>query len=184
MASSHDSPTTGAGAEADSCFDYNRTVLAFTEVQAGSRYKMEEGADGNLYLDRILAVPLPFVATYGYICDTLAADGDALDVVIHFPIPEPFPHGRRLAVYPVGVLRMEDCGVRDDKILAVVMPPGDEVGAASAVPDFVKSDLEYFFAHYKDADEGKHTKLLGWGKAKEAWHEINQSRAAYSARRV
>jgi inorganic pyrophosphatase len=41
--------------------------------------------------------------------------------------------------------------------------------------------IQHFFEHYKDLEEGKWVKVLGWGGVKEAQAEIQDGLARYMA---
>jgi protein-tyrosine-phosphatase len=67
------------------------SVLAFVEITRGSRNKYEfDPAHGGIRLDRVLYSPLHYPADYGIIRETLAEDGDPLDVLI-FTYEPTFP---------------------------------------------------------------------------------------------
>jgi len=58
-------------------------VEALVEIPKGSRNKYEfDKTLGRIRLDRVLYSPLHYPADYGFILNTLAEDGDALDVLI------------------------------------------------------------------------------------------------------
>lgn len=90
-------------------------MKAVIEMSSGTGDKTEvDKATGQLFLDRKLSVNIP--ANYGFIENTLATDGDALDVFVLGPI---LPGLTKLEVVPVGVFLCKDQGVEDHKILAV-----------------------------------------------------------------
>src|SRR5690554_2013675 len=69
------------------------------------KYEIDEDMD-CLMVDRFMATPMFYPANYGYIPNTLADDGDALDVLVITPYPvQPVSVIRSRAV---GVLMMED----------------------------------------------------------------------------
>ncbi len=88
----------------------------------GTKYKYEVNKDtGRLALDRPLNQTVP--ANYGYIPDTLAADGDPEDV---FVITEtPLIPGCEVEVEMIGKFICTDGGVSDDKWVGVIK--GDDV---------------------------------------------------------
>lgn len=102
--------------------DRPKSVLAFVEIPRGSRNKYEfDPVHGGIRLDRVLYSPLHYPADYGFVKDTLAEDGDHLDVLI-FTYEPTFP-GCLVEVRPIGMLDMRDEKGIDQKILAV--PVGD-----------------------------------------------------------
>ena len=87
--------------------DRQKSVLAFVEIPRGSRNKYEfDAARGGIRLDRVLYSPLHYPADYGFVRDTLAEDGDHLDVLI-FTYESTFP-GCLVEVRPIGMLDMRD----------------------------------------------------------------------------
>ncbi|MBC7317928.1 inorganic diphosphatase [Candidatus Bipolaricaulota bacterium] len=155
-------------------------VHAFVEVPKGSRNKYELDEKLRLIrLDRVLYSPLHYPADYGFILNTLAEDGDALDVLIITYEPT-FP-GCVVPVRPVGVLDMEDEHGRDQKIIAVpvVDPRFDDVHDLEGLPRHLLLEIEHFFMVYK-ALEKKPTEILGWMGSEEAWRLIRLAQERYS----
>jgi inorganic pyrophosphatase len=64
---------------------------------------------------------------------------------------------------------MEDQAGIDEKILAVPIPKltafYDGVDSYKDLPPIQIAQIEHFFAHYKDLEPGKWTKLQGWKDA-------------------
>jgi inorganic pyrophosphatase len=77
-----------------------------------------------------------------------------------------------IAVRPVGVLRMEDDGGGDEKIIAVPVPKLTQryqnVHNYTDLPQITLDQIQHFFEHYKDLEPGKWVKVAGWGDAEEA----------------
>jgi inorganic pyrophosphatase len=96
--------------------------------------------------------------------NTLSGDGDPVDVLVisHLPITP----GAVLRSRPVGVLKMEDDGGQDEKIIAVpvskMIPLYDSVQDYTDLPKITLEQIEHFFTHYKDLEKGKWVKVLGW----------------------
>lgn len=85
------------------------------EMPAGTQDKAEiDKETGRLVVDRKLLVPCPF--NYGFITETLAEDGDALDV---FVLGQSVPGLTEIDAAPVGIFYCKDQGVNDHKVLAV-----------------------------------------------------------------
>src|SRR5574344_1936220 len=70
-----------------------------------------------LMVDRFMATPMFYPANYGFIPNTLADDGDPLDVLVVTPYP--VAPGSVIRARPIGVLHMTDEGGGDAKVLAV-----------------------------------------------------------------
>jgi inorganic pyrophosphatase len=75
-------------------------------------------------------------------------------------------------VRPIGVLKMQDDGGGDEKILAVPTPKLTKryahVTSYTDLPEITLAQIVHFFAHYKDLEPGKWARVLGWGDAGEA----------------
>ena len=56
-------------------------VEAIIEIPNGSRNKFEI-KDGTIKLDRVLYSSMSYPAEYGFIDNTLAKDGDPLDILV------------------------------------------------------------------------------------------------------
>lgn len=76
---------------------------------------LKRGAEG---VEFVSPVPCPF--NYGSVVGTRAPDGDALDAVVLGPR---LPVGAEVEVPVHGVLRFEDDGVADDKLVCGAAPP-------------------------------------------------------------
>jgi inorganic pyrophosphatase len=152
------------------------------EIPKGSRnkYEMDEET-GRIYLDRMLFTATRYPADYGYIPETHADDDDPLDALAL--VSEPTFPGCYITIRPVGLFVMQDQGREDLKILGV--PVGDPVwrGAEKLadIPQHLLSELEHFFAVYKEL-EGKKTAVEGWQDVAEAEAAIDRARAAYPPR--
>lgn len=157
-------------------------VDALVEIPKGSRNKYElDEATGRLRLDRVLYSPLHYPADYGLIPDTLAEDGDHLDVLI-VTYDATFP-GCVVPVRPIGVLDMRDEKGRDQKILAV--PDGDprfrEIADLGHLAPHFLAEIRHFFQVYKTLEE-KSTEIIGWSGAAEAEQTIRAARARFAAK--
>ena len=133
------------------------------------KYEMNKEA-GTLFVDRFLHTPMRYPGNYGFVPHTLSDDGDPLDVLV--ANTRPIVPGAVINVRPVGVLKMEDDGGGDEKILAVPSPHLTKryvsVHNYTDLPVITLEQIQHFFEHYKDLEPGKWVKLLGWGDAAEA----------------
>ena len=84
----------------------------------------------------------------------------------------PIIPGAVINVRPVGVLKMEDDGGGDEKIIAVPSPKLTQryakINTYSDLPQITLDQIQHFFEHYKDLEPGKWVKIIGWGGAEEA----------------
>lgn len=140
------------------------------------KYEVDKDS-GAMYVDRFLHTAMHYPCNYGFIPHTLSDDGDPVDVMVTGRLPVAV--GAVLRARPVGVLRMRDEAGGDEKILAVphsaLHPFFDAVTDFGDLPSIEIRRIEHFFHHYKDLEEGKWTKILGWGNATEARRLITEA---------
>ena len=149
-------------------------LSAVIEIPEDCSNKYEYDRSMNVFvLDRVLHSPIHFPGDYGFIPQTIAQDGDPLDILILGDTPT-FT-GCIYAVRPVGLFEMLDSGVCDEKILAYAMgnPRFSGIQSYTEIQPHVLLEVEHFFSVYKDL-EGKQTKVLGW-KDREAAYEVIRS---------
>ena len=147
-------------------------VNVIIEVPIGGepiKYEMNKEA-GALFVDRFLHTPMRYPGNYGFVPHTLSDDGDPIDVLV--ANTRPIVPGAVINVRPIGVLRMEDDGGGDEKIIAVPSPKLTKrylnVRRCSDLPEITLEQIQHFFEHYKDLEPGKWVKILGWGEPEEA----------------
>lgn len=150
-------------------------VSAVIEIPLGEVNKYEYDKTLHVFrLDRTLFSPVHYPGDYGFLPQTLAADGDPLDVLVL--VDTPSFSGCLMEVRPIGLLEMTDQGVKDEKVLAVARhnPRYKEVHNYSQIYPHVMREISHFFAIYKDL-EGKRTQMLGWQDAATARAVILES---------
>lgn len=143
-------------------------VNVIVEIPKGSQNKYEYDKDKNIIrLDRVLFSPLHYPGDYGIIPRTLADDGDPLDALVLLSNPT-YP-GILIEAMPIGLLRMIDSGMNDDKLLCVALhdPRYSNYKDISDIEEHVLKEIVHFFQVYKDL-EGKKVHVIGWKDAKEA----------------
>ena len=155
------------------------TIHVVVEVPKGSRNKYEYHKQaGTIFLDRVLYSSLHYPGDYGLIPRTFYGDGDPLDALVM--VGEPSFPGCVIVARPIGIFRMLDKGLPDDKVLCV--PATDPIFRdAYDLPDIPQHFLEevaHFFSVYKDL-EGVHVKKVGWERAEKARESIRHAVALY-----
>lgn len=144
------------------------------------KYEIDKDSD-TLFVDRFLATPMFYPANYGYIPNTLADDGDPLDVLVITPYP--VAAGSVIRARPIGVLHMTDEAGGDAKLVAVphekLTPLYNDIKECSDLPQLLLDQIKHFFEHYKDLEKGKWVKVEGWGDSNAAKEEIIKSVANY-----
>ena len=143
-------------------------VNTVVEIPEGSRLKVEwDRQRAAFMLDRVEPKIFAKPCNYGFIPQTLDEDGDELDTLII--CPEPLTTGVWLEARVIGVLRFEDDGEVDDKVVVVPADNRDDdrINSLDDIPQLVKQ-LEHHFTHYKDLKKPGSTIVKGWGDAEEA----------------
>ena len=136
------------------------SVFAFIEIPRGSRNKYEyDERAGRFVLDRVLYSSVHYPTDYGFITETLAEDGDSLDVLVL--VQEPTFPGCLIPARPLGGLDMHDEKGSDFKVHWL-------------------REIETFFATYKQL-EPKQTEVLGWHDLEETLRTVAACRERYRA---
>ncbi|ASS74832.1 inorganic diphosphatase [Tumebacillus algifaecis] len=155
-------------------------VNAFIEIPTGSQNKYEYDKENNRFmLDRVLFSPMHYPTEYGYIDNTLAEDGDPLDILVVTSFPT-FP-GCVIESRVVGVLIMTDDKGKDEKLLAVPTqdPRFANVHTLDDVAPHVLKEISHFFQVYKDL-ENKQVQIDGWEGVETAQRLLDESTARYA----
>ncbi len=138
------------------------------EIPKGSRNKYEYDFKlKKVRYDRMIFSSMMYPADYGFVPETLALDGDALDVLVL--VTEPTFPGCVMEVKPIGVFHMEDEKGPDEKIICVPVsdPVWNRVGDLSELNPHLIKEIEHFFQVYKDLEKKK-VSIGGWGNHQEA----------------
>lgn len=125
-------------------------VNALIEIPLGSRNKYELNAKtGHIHLDRVLYSAMSYPAEYGYIENTLAPDGDPVDILVIAREPT-FP-GCIVPARVLGYLSTRDNGKEDYKLIAVADcdPRYDHVQKLEDVAEYILKEISNFFQNYK-----------------------------------
>lgn len=151
-------------------------VEILVEIPKGSQNKyIWDQARRRIRLDRVLHSSIHYPADYGFVAETMAADGrplDALLLVTNATFPGCVVEGR-----VIGCLKTTDEQVEDTKI--IVVPTRDprlaQFHSLQELPPHILKEIEYFFAAYKEL-EGKAVEVDGWGDVTEAMAAISRFR--------
>ncbi len=151
--------------------DINVVIEIPGSAAGGQPVKYEIDKDsGAVFVDRIVNTPMFYPCNYGFVPNTLHADGDPTDVLVRTDFA--LMPGSVVRCRLIGVLKMEDDGGMDDKLLAVPLEKVDPFQARIQdlvdVPQKERDRIKHFFEHYKDLEEGKWVKVIGWGDKAEA----------------
>lgn len=139
-------------------------VNAIIEVNAGSRHKYELITEtGHLKLDRVGYSSLVYPFTYGAIPGTWDLDGDPLDVVI-VNVDEALVPGSLVEARIIGVMKFEDDGEVDDKVIAVLNDDKrvDHITSIEDLGEYFVKETTYYWEHYKDLKKPGTGKVEGF----------------------
>ncbi len=153
-------------------------VNVVIEISANSspvKYEIDKKTN-TLWVDRFVGTSMVYPCNYGYIPQTIAADGDPVDMLVMTPFP--LQPGCVLRVRPIGILKMTDESGGDAKLLGVpvekLLPSYSCYQTINDVPKEFLARIQHFFEHYKDLEQGKWVKIEGWGNMDDVKQEINQ----------
>ena len=150
-------------------------VNAIVEIPKGRRSKFEvDKKTGIMRLDRYLYSSSHYPGDYGFIPQTLAEDGDPLDVLVM--VNEPTFSGCLIETHVVGLFRMSEADAHDYKVLGVpnTDPLYEHIKDLDDVPNHFLREVEHFFMTYKQL-EGAEITTEGWAPAAEAIKEVSAS---------
>ena len=150
-------------------------VNAIVEIPKGQRNKFEvDKKTGLIRLDRYLFSSSHYPGDYGFIPQTLAEDGDPLDILVM--VNDPTFSGCLIEARVIGLFRMKDRGVNDFKVLGVpnTDPLFAEYQNLRDAPSHFLREVEHFFATYKQL-EGITIETMGRATAQDAIAEVKAS---------
>ncbi len=150
----------------------------FIEVSKGSNLKYEICKATNLLkLDRVLHTSMFYPGNYGYFPNTLAGDGDPLDVIVLTEYS--LQPGILVNCKIIGVLLTEDEKGLDEKIIAVPSTFVDNsysnINDISDIPSITLDKIEHFFTNYKSLEKNKWVKSQGYKDALYSKNLYNKS---------
>jgi inorganic pyrophosphatase len=152
-------------------------VNAVIEIPTGSINKVEWDREKAVFkVDRIEAAIFAKPINYGFIPQTIDEDGDELDALIY--TDSPLPMGVYLECSVIGILRFEDDGEVDDKIVVVPVNDsctGNHIQSLTDIPQHKLHQIAHHFDHYKDLQKPDSTHVKHWGDATEAITVIRES---------
>ncbi|MFT3696687.1 MAG: inorganic diphosphatase [Kofleriaceae bacterium] len=165
------------------------TVNCLVEIPAGTTAKFEIDDHGWLRWQkdrddgsRRGIDYLPYVVNYGMVPSTLAPDGDPIDAIV---LGRTIERGHLNKARVIGVLKMEQDGVRDDKLIAVPLDEPwtngfsrlHELGELDHAYPNVREIVWTWFASYWGIGA---THIIGWGDSGEANEILDEAIRARS----
>ena len=125
------------------------------------KYEVDKES-GAVFVDRFLTTAMYYPCNYGYV-----------PLVI---TPYPLLPGVVVPCRALGILKMEDEAGVDGKVLAVptskILKMYNRWKTVEDVNPVRLKAISHFFEHYKDLEEGKWVKVLGWEGVDAAHKEI------------
>jgi inorganic pyrophosphatase len=170
------------------CYGKDGCLNVVVEAPRGASIKLKyEPALEAFTVSRALPMGLTYPFDWGFIPQTLAPDGDPLDVLaIHDGITHP---GVLLRCRPLGVVELEqdaEEGGRERNDRVIAMPTWhDRMGEfekATDLPTRLREEIEHFFL---DATffTAKNPKILRWRGTKRAAAVISKATQQFAASR-
>lgn len=162
--------------------DLPHVVNAIVEIPKGRRSKFEvDKHSGLIKLDRYLYSSSHYPGDYGFIPQTLADDGDNLDILVM--VNEPTFSGCLIEARVLGMFRMSDRGAHDYKVLGVpnTDPLFGEFQSLDDVPAHFLREVEHFFSTYKQL-EGVTVETNGWTGRQDAIAAVKDAVHSFQSR--
>lgn len=124
---------------------------------------------------------MTYPAEYGFIENTLADDGDPLDILV-LATTQTFP-GCVVDARVVGYLDMIDSGEPDEKIIAVVDadPRFEDIHDIHDIKELQLKEIKLFFRNYKELQPAHHVDVFDYYPREAAMKLIDQCHKAYIA---
>lgn len=152
-------------------------INVVVEIPTGSSHKIEWNRELAVFqLDRVEPAIFAKPTNYGFIPQTLDEDGDELDALII--TNEPLTTGIFLEAKVIGVMKFEDDGEVDDKVIVVPADDrstGNVIKTLADLPEQLIKQIEHHFTHYKDLKKPGSTIVKGFGDIEEAKAIIHES---------
>jgi len=155
-------------------------IYAVVECLKGERNKYEYDKDiPGVVLDRVLHSNVHYPSDYGFIPRSYYDDEDPFDVLVLVE-DQTFP-GCVIEARPVALMRMDDDGEQDDKVIAVPSedPRYEHIEDLKDVPDQIRAEIDEFFATYKNLEPDKEVETLGWTGRSAALDAIEHAQDLY-----
>lgn len=162
------------------CPDQFNVIIEIPMNADPIKYEVDKES-GAMFVDRFMTTAMHYPCNYGYIPQTLADDGDPVDVLVITPYA--LTPGVVVTCRPIGVLKMDDEAGGDAKLLAVpidkILPIYTHWQKPEDINQMRLKAIQHFFEHYKDLEAGKWVKVQGWEGPDAARAEIVSGLEAY-----
>ena len=153
-------------------------INVIIEIPKGSSIKYElDTTNGLIFVDRILLSAMYYPCNYGSIPKTKEEDGDPVDVLVLGN--DPIIPMAVIRARPVGVFLTEDEKGHDSKIVAAPLnkidPSFSAIKEVDDIPEYLRNQITHFFEHYKELEQGKYVKIIGWKGREIAKKQISEA---------
>ncbi|QTJ62786.1 inorganic diphosphatase [Candidatus Nardonella dryophthoridicola] len=151
-------------------------IYVIIEIPYGNNNIKYEISKKNslLYVDRFIKNTVYYPFNYGYINKTISSDNDNLDVII--PINYKINIGTIILCKPIGIIKMYDNNIEDNKIIALPDDSiSDEFKDINNISDISKDKLykiNFFLNNYKTINNKSLINILEYGNNTDAKKEI------------
>ncbi len=162
--------------------DKKDIINVLIEINSGTINKYEIIVEsGQLKLDRVGYSSLAYPFAYGAIPRTWDQDNDLLDVQI-MGVSEPLAPGCLVEARVIGVMKFEDGGEIDDKIIAVLNDDKrmDHITSLEDFGEHIKKESAHYWENYKNLKKPGTCKVLGFFDQGEALKVINECIERYN----
>jgi inorganic pyrophosphatase len=157
-------------------------VQVIVETPAGSRNKFSFDAEQGIFAHKMaLPAGMAFPYDFGFLPQTLAPDGDPIDVLLL--MDDPAFSGCAVRGRLIGVIEGQQIDgkkkIRNDRLVVVAEATHryTNIRKIKDLPDKWTEEVEEFFVNYHNLD-GKKYQLLGTKGANEALRLIRKARRA------
>lgn len=157
-------------------------IHGIVEINPGSINKYELITEsGHLKLDRVGYSSLAYPVSYGAIPMTWDQDNDMLDFLIANVTEELIP-GSLVEARIIGIMKFEDGGERDDKVITVLADDKrmSHITSYEQLGEHWQKEVEHYFEYYKHLKKPGTCKVLGFFDAEEAKNIINECVERYN----
>ncbi|RDU60840.1 inorganic diphosphatase [Helicobacter sp. MIT 14-3879] len=161
----------------------NDYVNAVIEIPYGSNIKYEIDKDsGAVIVDRVMYSAVYYPANYGFIPNTLADDGDPVDILVLNQYP--LQAGSIIRCRLIGVLIMEDESGMDEKLLAMPLdkidPNYSDIKDINDLSELTLNRIKNFFETYKMLEPEKWVKIKNYDNKDKAQEVLQKAIKNYS----
>ena len=157
----------------------NNIVDSIIEIPLGTKNKYEiDKKSGKIRLSRVQYSSMTYPSEYGFIDETLATDGDPIDILV-ITSEASFP-GCIIEAKVLGYLDTIDNGFGDPKIIAVnnVDPRCNFYNSLQELPKHSLIEIKNFFENYKLL-QNIEVQVFDYHSKEEAMEMIEEAKKRY-----